>query len=274
MSVRLKYAGDKDISAGRSGGASIFALPGPVSFPPAGTILETLTAQTYPISEGGGYVTYNSTQYANQNADVYRKADGVGGNYLDWANAFNVVYSSAQFTTYSSNSADIIINGTNYGAGCSYYGDVYHDGAGGYTEVGTGGSCYSSGSSITSDSNAGSNSISTPVGTFTYESWTGNDYFHDGLGGYYSTYQGYTSQPDGAFIGTDSTGGSNQTEVPSGSGNSYTYSTWSSIDYYFQLSGYTYTYTYQGVVSANYGDYITNYSGTDYYWDGNGGYYS
>jgi hypothetical protein len=83
----------------------------------------------------------------------------------------------------------------------------------------------------------------------------------------------FVQQSDGTFIGTDSTGGTNSTEVPSGSGNYFTYGSWSSIDYYYQLSGNTYSYYYQGVMSTNYGDYIT-YDGTyNYYWDGTGGYY-
>lgn len=256
-------------------GSPRFAIEGPsvpVSFPPAGTILETLTAQTYPISNGGGFVDYNATQYPNQNADVYRKADGFGGNYLDWANAFNVTYKTGVFTSYTSYSSDIVINGTSYGAGCSYSGDVEHNGSGGYTEINQSGGCSSSGFLITSDSNSGSNSISTPVGSFAYESWSGNNYYHDGSGGYYSQYTGFTSQGNGAYIGDDGTSGSNSAEVPSGSGNYYSYTSWSNILYYYNGSGGYYT-SYQGVWNASYGDYITYDGMYNYYWDGNGGYY-
>lgn len=255
-----------------SAGFTVDGPSGPINIPAAGTILETLTAQTYPISDGGGFVYYNVTQYPNQNADVYRKADGFGGNYLDWANAFNVTYKTDAFTSYTSYSSDIVINGTSYGSGCSFYGDVYHDGSGGYTEVGTGGGCTSSGSFITSDSNSGSNSISTPVGSFAYESWSGNNYYHDGSGGYYSQYIGFTSQGSGAYIGDDGTSGSSSAEVPSGSGNYYSFSSWTSITYYYNGSG-GYNSTYQGVWNASYGDYITYDGMYNYYWDGSGGYY-
>lgn len=63
----------------------------PPSFPEAGTILNTLTDQVYPIINGGTYFNLNG-QHPNQRADVYQKADGLGGSYLDWANVFNVEY--------------------------------------------------------------------------------------------------------------------------------------------------------------------------------------
>lgn len=247
----------------------------PPSFPPFGTIINTVTTE-YPISAGGSYFDYNGTNYPNQVATVNIVADGVGGTFYDWANATGISYKGdgVYVTNYTSYSSPIIINGTDYGAGCTYTGDVYHNGSGGYYEAGTGGSCTPYGTFITSVGSSGSNGINTPVGYFVYESWTGLSYYHDGMGGTYANYDGFTAQPDGTFIGTDSTGGSNQTEVPSGSGNYFTYSSWSSIDYYFQLSGYTYTYYYQGVTSANYGDFITNDGTYDYYWDGNGGYYT
>ena len=272
MSVRFQFAGDKDISVGRAGGASVFKLPGPVSFPEAGTILNTFGGVEYPIANGGASVDVNGTGYASQTCDVYLKADGLGGSYYDWANAFNINYKSYGVTiTNISGTTYVDVNGTQYPNG-SYSTDYFHDGTGG--QYSSGSSSYSSyGDYITSDSNSGSNSISTPVGSFVYESWTGHEYYHDGMGGYYSNVVGYSQASDGTFIGTDSAGGTNQTEVPSGSGNYFTYSSWTSIDYYFQLSGYTYSYYYQGVTSANYGDFITNDGTYDYYWDGSGGYY-
>jgi hypothetical protein len=272
MSVRFKYAGDKDISAGRSGGASIFSLPGPISFPEAGTILETLYTQEYPLAEGGNGVSVLGSSYPSQTADVYRKADGTGGNYLDWANAFNVNFKSyGSYITNESGTTSVNINGTDYSTG-TYETQYYHDGSGWYYASGS--SSYSnSGGLITTDNISGGNYISTPVGSFYYESWSGYSYYHDGSGGYYSEMNDFVQQSDGTFIGTDSTGGTNSTEVPSGSGNYFTYGSWSSIDYYYQLSGNTYSYYYQGVMSTNYGDYIT-YDGTyNYYWDGTGGYY-
>lgn len=262
------------IADGFGSGSFVFGdiLGEPPSFPEAGTILETLTAQTYPISEGGSYVTYNATNYPNQNADVYRKANGTGGDYLDWANAFNLTYKTGIFTSYSNYSASIIINGTNYGAGCNYTGDVEHNGSGGYNEINQGGGCSSAGSLITSDSISGSETISTPVGNYAYETWTGKDWFHDGSGGYYSVKVNVVTQGNGAYIGNDGTSSSSQTEVPNGSGNFFTYATWDSQNYYYNGS-LGYYAVYSNYWSASYGTHIT-YDGTyNYYWDGSGGFY-
>ena len=272
MSVRFQFAGDKDISVGRAGGASVFSLPGPISFPPAGTILNVYGGVEYPLANGGASVEANGNYYPSQYCDVYLKADGVGGSYYDWANAFNVTYKPyGTSITSISGTSYVTINGTQYPNG-SYYSDYFHDGSGG--SYSSGSSSYSSyGTFITSDSNSGSNSISTPVGSFAYESWTGNDYYHDGMGGYYSNVVGYSQASDGTFIGSDTNGGSLTTEVPSGSGNYFAYHSWSSIDYYFQLSGYTYYGIQQGTSTASYGQFITYDGSYNYYWDGSGGYY-
>ncbi len=263
MSVRFQYAGDKDISAGRSGGASIFSLPGGVSFPAAGTILETLTGQPYPIAEGGAPVSPNGTNYPSQTADVYRKADGSGGNYLDWASAFNIQY-YAYGEVIDSEDGDVYvtINGTNYDVG-NYGNTWYHDGAGSFYADGY--SNYDSyGTYITST-----------IGITTYVNVLGTNYvsgsydetfYSDGSGGYYSTFGNYSYTSNGTFIVSQN----NQTEVPSTSGNYFDNGT--ATDYYHDGAGSWYS----GVAGSyySYGTFITNYAGTDYYWDGSGGYYS
>lgn len=255
------------------GNFSLGEIPsGPISYPPAGTILNTFSGVDYPIANGGASVQVDVNYYPSQYCDVYLKADGVGGSYYDWANAFNVTYKSngTSITNFSGTSY-VTINGTSYPNG-SYSTDYFHDGMGG--SYSSGSNSYSSnGDFITSDSNSGSNSISTPAGSFVYESWTGHNYYHDGMGGYYSSLVGYSQASDGTFIGNDGMAGSNTTEVPSGSGNYFQYHSWSSTDYYFQLSGYTYYGTQQGTSTASYGQYIT-FDGTyTYYWDGTGGYF-
>ena len=262
------------IQEGFGSGSFVFGeVPsGPPSYPEAGTILETLTNQTFPISDGGGIVTYDGTQYPNQNADVYRKANGTGGNYLDWANAFNLTYKTGTFTSYSNSSANIVINGTSYGSGCSYSGDVEHNGSGGYNEINQSGGCAYYGQPITTDSNAGSNTISTPIGSYAYETWTGNEWFHDGYGGYYNVHTGVMTYGNGAYIGNDGISGGYSIEVPSGSGYYFTYYSWTSKDYYYNGSGGYYTAD-QGTWNASYGDYIRNDGTYSYYYDGAGGYY-
>jgi hypothetical protein len=206
MSVRFQYAGDKDISAGRSGGASIFSLPGGVSFPAAGTILETLTGQPYPIAEGGASVAAGpslATLYPSQSASVYRKANGSGGDYLDWANVFGVAYYTYGTTIVSESlTTYVTVSSLAYPSG-SYDETWYHDGSGSYYSETSNFSYTSYGTSIVSEpvwvevpsgnSPGSTNGINT-------------DYYHDGIGGWYSSSSGsYYSY--GTFItnyaGTD-----------------------------------------------------------------------
>ena len=266
MSVRFKYAGDKDISAGRSSGASLFTLPGGVSFPEAGTILETLTGQEYPESEGGGGVEVNSVIYPSQTADVYRKADGSGGSYLDWASAFNIAYKANGVTiVLESGTYNVTIGTTSYSVG-SYQTTYYHDGVGGfytysdnyYDSYGTLIPVSPAETGLTSYVNV--NGVDYANGTYDLE------YYSDGVGSYYSSAVNTSYTSYGSFIVSQNS----QTEVPSASSNYFDNGT--TTEYYHDGSGSWYT----SVVGSYYnsGDYITNYSGTDYYWDGSGGYYS
>jgi hypothetical protein len=196
------------ISSGtsRNGFGTIVSFPSVVvSYPAAGTILETLTAQTYPISEGGASVSAGSasTPYPSQSASVYRKANGSGGDYLDWANVFDVAYYtygvtivSESLTSYTS------ISGTSYPNG-SYDETWYHDGSGSYYSQTSNFSYTSIHTFIVSENNT----IEVPPGSLNYfGNGTTTDYFHDGSGSWYSSSSGsYHSY--GTFIinyaGTD-----------------------------------------------------------------------
>ena len=206
MSVRFQFAGDKDISVGRAGGASLFKLPGAISFPAAGTILETLTGQTYPIAEGGLSVEagYNSpTQYPTQSASVYRKANGTGGNYLDWANVFSVSYYTYGTTIVTESiTTYVTVNATSYPSG-AFDETWYHDGTGGEYSQTSNLSYTSYGTFIVSFSNF----VEVPSGNSPgYTDGTSSDYYHDGNGGSYSA-TGGSYHSYGTFItnysGTD-----------------------------------------------------------------------
>lgn len=255
-----------------NGGLSVDGASESPSYPPAGTILNTFVSIEFLVANGGGSVDVNGTLYASQVCDVYVKADGVGGSYYDWANAFNVSYRPYGYGIASmGGNTYVTINGNNYINGTSSN-DYYHDGSGGYYQNSN--TTYSSyGDFIFYDSNSGSNTINTPVGSFAYESWSGINYYHDGSGGFYTNFNGYSHANDNDYIGNDGTSGSNSTEVPSGSGNYFTYSGWTSITYYYQTSGNTYLGIQQNPFNAYYGDYIYTYDGYNFYWDGNGGYY-
>lgn len=330
MSVRFQYAGDKDISVGRAGGASLFSLPGGISFPAAGTILQTLTLQTYPLSEGGAQVINLGNAYSSQTCSVYRKADGSGGDYLDWANVFDVAYftnGTLIFTnTNQAVSIEVPVSSGNYYTGGTKDVQFTHDGAGsyyendvnvvyfsngtdtnialvgtpqttevpslsynyfnngridGYTWDGNGGYNYpvTKGNYYASGTDTGLTGLDVPT-TVEVPTGSGNyfptgeiiGYTWDGSGGYNSGVSKGSQYSNGTVIFYTVTSTSNTTEVPAGSGN-YFDSYVSSGDLYkwdFTLSP---PYTYNGAFYYPSGIYITNYSGTDYYWDGTGGFY-
>jgi hypothetical protein len=211
MSVRFQYAGDKDISVGRSGGASIFSLPGPLGNPPEGTILSTLYATTYPSAQGGQsvYVAELINSYENQNCDVNIVADGVGGSYTDWANVTNVVYKTSFIgndnVPGSSSISTPVGNYTNASWASTNYN---HDGTGGYSISRVGYFESSAGSYIGNDPSNGNGELEVPSGNntfFAYGSFSGTNYYYDGMGGYYTSPIWVTFVSDGDFIWNDGT---------------------------------------------------------------------
>jgi hypothetical protein len=149
MSVRFQYAGDKDISVGRSGGASIFSLPAVGGCPAAGTLISTQDDIEYAIGLGGFSTTYlheetlmQSDPIPNQTRDVYVRADGDCGTYLDETEvidgttyhydvkykAYGVLAATEVYTNYIIiyGSCGGYFNGTN-GTRLTGY---YHDGIG------------------------------------------------------------------------------------------------------------------------------------------------
>lgn len=258
------------VGDGFGNGSFVFGeVPSGASFPAAGTILETLTLQTYPIAEGGGQVNTDIGPFPNQDASVYRKADGSGGDYLDWDNAFDIAYKPSPVIFYVSSEwsdnedgPSVTINGSNYWSQRRKL-DYRHDGYGSY---------------YTGYSNTGYK----PYGTFVVEapsqtevpSGTSNfynnginlSYYYNGTGSTYTTSTGYYySNGELIFENVTSTG---IVSLPSGStpvgtyyGNRYTWN--GSGGYNEQTTWY-----------VPYGTFIENYNGYNYFHDGNGSYYS
>jgi hypothetical protein len=265
MGVDLHWIGTT-ISSGSShnGFGKIVSFPSvPASFPPYGTLLETLVGQEYPFTEGGGELTINGNTYPNQIADVNKLANGTGGFFLDWGNAFNVAYRGTGVTiTTASGSHSVTINGTSYTVG-SYSTTYYHNGSGGYYEL-TDNSYSSYGTYITSQT--GITSYTNIAGTDYINGSYDTVYYSDGAGSYYSSNENASYTSYGTFI----FGFNNQNEVPSSSGNYFDNGT--TTDYYHDGSGGYYSSSGGSYYSS--GTFITNDSGTDYYWDGSGGFYS
>lgn len=134
MGVDLHRIGT-GISSGtsRNGFGNIVSFPSGSSFPAYGTFNSQLYDVTYPIANGGAFVTINSTDYPSQNCDVELKNNGSGGTYTDWATAQDIVYFSSGVNFLTSLDVPLYVNvyGTNYQSGTS---DIEYmwDGIGGY----------------------------------------------------------------------------------------------------------------------------------------------
>lgn len=200
------------------------------SVPAYGTFNSWLYDVTYPIVNGGLYVTINSATYPSQFCDVELKNDGLGGTYTDWTTVTDVqnfasptAITSVSFTTY------VTINGNSYSSGSGVT-DYTHDGNGGYAENST--YSYTAwgnsvGSPTSSDLSIG---LTTNCnGNFSVNAGTSvTSYFHDGYGGYYTSsensYSSYGTQiySESCDDGTGSGGTINTYYYSSGTGSYYT----------------------------------------------------
>ena len=189
MGVDLHRIGT-GISSGtsRNGLNSIVSFPSAPSFPAYGTFNSWSYDVTYPIVNGGLYVTVTSYNFPSQFCDVELKNDGSGGTYTDWATVMDVQYfanntaiNSVSFNTY------VTINGDSYFSGTGVT-DYTHNGSGGYAES----TIYSYTSYGTSVSSPTSSAITVNLntncnGTFNVNCGTSvTSYFLDGDGGYYT----------------------------------------------------------------------------------------
>lgn len=296
MSVKVRHAGDKDIIVGRSGGSALFTPTGAgPSFPPYGTLINTLYYYELPVAQGGNVVTYYTVNYPNNTVTVDELADGLGGVFIDWLNKRDLAYKvyGTIFTSFYGRTTYVNIAGNDYASG-SISGDAAHDGSGGYTELNQTYSYTPNGTYITyvaSTHNGGSLEVPTGSGNY-YNNGTydGYDYYHDGAGGYYN-------QDAGSFMpfsyGYVYTSTNNQTEIPSGSmfyydngttsdnvadgfggytgatgGSYYSYGTFVRNSIYYDTGSSV-------EVPSGSGNYFyPQWYGDKWYWDGSGGYYS
>ena len=202
------------ISSGtsRNGFDTIVSFPSvPAGNPAEGTILSTLYATTYPVSEGGQtvYIPELINTYENQNCDVNVVADGSGGSYTDWANVTNVVYKTNFIENYNfsgSNSISTPVGNFTIASWDSL--DIYHDGMGGYSTTPVNPVNASAGDYIGNDPSNGNGELEVPSGNntfFAYGSFSGTNYYYDGMGGYYTSPIWVTFVSDGDFIWNDGT---------------------------------------------------------------------
>ena len=258
-----------------TGSFQISEIAGVISFPPAGTILQTLTLQTYPLSEGGAQVINLGNAYSSQTCSVYRKADGSGGDYLDWANVFDVAYftnGTLIFTnTNQAVSIEVPVSSGNYYTGGTKDVQFTHDGAGSYYENDVNVVYFSNGTDTNIALVGTPQTTEVPSASYNYfNNGRINGYTWDGNGGYNYPVTKGAYYGNGTDTGLTGLNVPNQEEVPSGSNSFYNDGT--SVGYTWDGNGaYNYPVT-KGSYYSN-GTYIYNDGTYDYYWDGNGGYY-
>lgn len=209
MSVRFHFAGDKDISVGRAGGASVFK-PSAVapSCPANGTFYQVSTGVPYPASEGGTevFVYETSANYPNQTASVDTYHDGSCGTYYDWASASNIAvqgYGVTIVVVTDDASVTVEINSNYYQVGTADY-TAYHDGAGGYY-LGYENYSYSPYGTYLTNATGQSVQIEVPSSSMNYvvAGTCDYNYYSDGAGGYYNTQVNISWYPYGTFLYND-----------------------------------------------------------------------
>jgi hypothetical protein len=263
-------------------GSAKFSFDGitTISIPPAGTILSTSYGINYI---NGAIVVFGAVVCYYQTCDANVIADGIGGSYIDYANAVNITYKPN--ATYIGNvvelhniSFNIEINGNYYPQQKSGSYDIYADGIGSYyTENAAPFSFIPVGTIYTST--ASQNEIPPESGNY-YNNGFVTNYLADGAG-WYTTASGGTADAYGTvYVSTNV-----QIEVPSGSGNyfnngalaqyiangfgGYTLSAGGSFTPY----GTVYTSAVnQTEVPSGGGIYYNNGTSTSYIANGSGGY--
>lgn len=209
MSVRLKYAGDKDIPVGKAGSLSISAPVSP-GFPPAGSYNSTLTAVDYLA--GTSYVIQTVTYY-EQYADYIVKNDGAGGTYTDYATASNITYRTGNFLYTTNETHDGAYVTLPYGLGsfptAQYAGyDYTWIGSGGYTPYDYSINFGYSGQ-ITSDytnSSTTANYYMVDVYGTSLQNGKYTAYFHNSVGNYSTSDNNGSFHPNGTFTGVNEPG--------------------------------------------------------------------
>ncbi|CAB4143921.1 hypothetical protein UFOVP460_8 [uncultured Caudovirales phage] len=290
---------DLGISSGssRNGFGTIVSNPSTSggSFPPYGTLIQTLSNYTYPIAEGGSsFVDPNNgmINIPNQKCTVDELANGTGGVFLDWTNERDIAFISSGVVFYVADEwvdnvggLTVSVNGVDYPSERGKP-DYRHDGYGGYASGLSNLGYKPYGSYITEV--AGQTEVPSGSGNY-YSNGIAYPYYHDGNGGAYSGTNGsyYSSGTDTGLTGLDTP---LQLEVPTGSGSYYNTG---------QFSGYVWdgsggvnsatkgtayangvfirmiadgTFSNSVEVPSGSGNYYdSKFCGTVYRWDGSGG---
>jgi len=293
MAVRLKFANDLNIFGSSRGAGGFLSTPALIGggYPAYGTLLSTAYGVNYEVG-AGLYSSILASFVWTQTCDVDTEADGVGGSFVDWANARNV-----QYKPYGTHIADGYAipmypvevpsgSGNYYNSALSDDSEEIHNGTGQSIIISIGFGGYLNNGTVIAYDSAELQEV--PSGSGNYVN-TGryNNFVWDGVGGYYSN--GYYGSHYIHFTEVDVslryTTSNAQLEVPDGSGAYYDTGIYYQDTYYWDGSGGVYT----GAVAGNpqgslypFGHFITDndcpvigvgQAGLGYFWDGYSGYY-
>lgn len=271
----MPFKGDERLGGPHDNEAKLNGSSDGPSVPVAGTFLRTENNVPWPIEYGGGYFDFvdaNNQHYdvSNQTVTVSVKANGIGGEYYDWATYSNPQYRPFGYaigvgqTTYTTQ-INVEISGFYYQVGEELNAYV-HDGNGSFSSTNT-----------STNYSANGTFLVTTQGHDLYYDYYGTsfligtkdvNFYSNGQGGYYSNDGSHYPYPDNTVVGTRS-------------GSTVTV-------YVSELSGYYNAgtevfevYVYQGAATDSgaaigtdwypQGTLITN--GNYYYWNGDGTYY-
>jgi len=266
----MPFKGDGRLGGPRRNDSTLNGMSEGPNFPAAGTVF---SVQHNVQHEQGLYATgqfevEGAPYQANtlsQLCSVNLVADGAGGEFLDFANAFNVTFKPYGYAFLNNNRTApsyVNVGGTDYLNGYVVF-NIVHNGSGGLVEVAQSptydatGIFYFEGASVMAEYN----------GT-TYSVGNGErQYSHNGQGGYTTEIVDVVYHYSGYQVGTDS---GNYTVVIDGT--SY-YAGYYSNPLYSDGSGGIYSSNGSNGYESS-GTYITNYNGYNWYHNGSGGTYT
>jgi hypothetical protein len=268
----MPFKGDMRLGGPRDNESTMNGFSVGPSFPAEGTILSVLSNIEFPIGNGGASVNISEDEYApddraSQRGNFNVVADGLGGQYTDWANPISVEFYPSgtiivENVSTETSYLNFDVNSTNYENGYTVV-DKVHDGAGGWSFSGT--TIYNTTSNFYStaeDVSAEFDNQSYVVGHGT------RDYYHDGAGGYVSSLSNVVYFHDEYVVGSVST----EVSIQLPDGNYYVIGS-TSYEVWSDGLGGAYAGNEQTTYSE-YGTYIMSYEGYDYYSDSEGWYYT
>lgn len=293
----MPFKGDMRLGGRRRNDSTLDGTSEGPSYPAAGTVLRQESGLQWPIASGGPSTSYENSEYPSKYGTFNVKADGIGGEYIDYSVALQSYY-YPQGTHITTIAIDVPIYVYVQASNDSYQSgtvnqSLQHDGSGGSGVVNTNAVYVSSGTEFYQTASP----VNATYGGQTYQVGNGTlYYYHNGNGGYYTAmnFVNYTSA--NTVVGTYSSGntiginvGGDLQNYPNGTtsynvvtdgtgglNGEFASATYPSAGTIFVTSG-SYSYTadgsgYYGVFTA-YGTWSSNVSSNTNYIDISGNQY-